>query len=414
MDVKFRRYDPERDHDAVCRIWKEVGWLKDEEQAKQAFELFLEANRGHVVELQGEAECAAFSAPGDLRYLDVDLPFAAITGVTTGRVARKQGLAGRLTAQRIAADVAEGALVSALGIFEQGFYDRLGFGNGGYEHWLQFDPAQLQVDARHRVPRRITAEDWEAVHAARLARRTSHGRINLHPPKLTQAEMRWAKHGFGLGYFDGDDGELTHYLWINHSDREHGPYNVWWVAYRTGEEFLELLALLKSLGDQVRMVSLQEPPGIQLQDFLKQPFRFRQLTEKSKYENRMSATSYWQARINDVPACLARTRLPVAEAVRFNLVLIDPIELFLEPERPWRGVSGEYVVTLGSDSGAQRGRDPALPTLRASVNAFTRLWLGVRPATGLAITTDLAGPGELLAQLERVLCLPSPKPDWDF
>lgn len=414
MESEFRPYDAERDLEAVRRIWMEVGWLKDEEKAKQAFDLFLEANRGHVAELRGRAECVALSAPGSLKYLDAELPFAAITGVTTSRVARKQGLAGRLTAQRIAADVAEGALVSALGIFEQGFYDRLGFGNGGYEHWLQFDPAQLRVDVRHRAPRRITADDWEAVHAARLARRTCHGRINLHPPTLTQAEMLWTTHGFGLGYFDGDDGELTHYLWFSHGDREHGPYNVWWQAYRTGQQFLELLALLRSLGDQVRMVSLREPPGIQLQDFLKQPFRFRQLTEKSKYENRMSAASYWQARINDVPACLARTHLPVADTVRFNLLLTDPLERFLEPERPWRGVSGEYIVSLGPDSGAERGRDASLPTLRASVNAFTRLWLGVRPATGLAISTDLAGPQELLEPLDWALCLPSPKPDWDF
>jgi hypothetical protein len=48
------------------------------------------------------------------------------------------------------------------------------------------------------------------------------------------------------------------------------------------------------------------------------------------------------------------------------------------------------------------------------VNAFSRLWLGVRPASGLAVTDDLAGPSALLEQLDRVLLLPEPKPDWDF
>jgi hypothetical protein len=48
------------------------------------------------------------------------------------------------------------------------------------------------------------------------------------------------------------------------------------------------------------------------------------------------------------------------------------------------------------------------------VGAFTRLWLGVRPASGLAITDDLCAPPALLDQLDRVLRLPEPKPDWDF
>ena len=100
-------------------------------------------------------------------------------------------------------------------------------------------------------------------------------------------------------------------------------------------------------------------------------------------------------------------------AVRFNLCLDDPIERYLNGGT-WRGVGGDYVVTLGGESHAAPGGEVALPTLAASVGAFTRLWLGVRPATGLAVTDDLAGPPDLLAQLDRVLCLPEPKPDWDF
>ena len=72
------------------------------------------------------------------------------------------------------------------------------------------------------------------------------------------------------------------------------------------------------------------------------------------------------------------------------------------------------MVTLGPASGAEPGLDPALPTLTASVGAFTRMWLGVRPASGLAVTDDLAGPPELLEALDWALRLPQPKPDWDF
>ncbi|MCD4739187.1 MAG: hypothetical protein K8R89_08010, partial [Anaerolineae bacterium] len=179
------------------------------------------------------------------------------------------------------------------------------------------------------------------------------------------------------------------------------------------EQFLELLALVKSLGDQVRLVRMREPSGIQLQDFLQQPFRFRQLTEKSQYENRMSSSAYWQVRMNDIPACLAQTHLR-GETVRFNLCLADPIERYLPADASWRGVTGEYVITLGTESEAARGSEATLPTLTASVNAFTRLWLGTRPATGLAVTTNLEGPPELLEQLDVTLCLPSPKTDWDF
>ena len=46
--------------------------------------------------------------------------------------------------------------------------------------------------------------------------------------------------------------------------------------------------------------------------------------------------------------------------------------------------------------------------------AFTRLWLGVRPATGLAITDDLHGPDDLLDALDERLRLPEPVADWAF
>jgi hypothetical protein len=69
---------------------------------------------------------------------------------------------------------------------------------------------------------------------------------------------------------------------------------------------------------------------------------------------------------------------------------------------------------LGEYSSARRGTEAGLPTLRATVNAFTRLWLGVRPASGLAVTDQLDGPADLLARLDRLLRLPVPCPDWDY
>jgi hypothetical protein len=110
---------------------------------------------------------------------------------------------------------------------------------------------------------------------------------------------------------------------------------------------------------------------------------------------------------------LAGTHLPWGE-VRFNLSLTDPVEGYLEGESRWRGCGGEYVVTLGQQSSAVAGSDPSLPTLTTTVNAFTRLWLGVLPASSLAVTDELTAPPDLLRQLDEVLRLPLPRPDWGF
>ena len=333
--------------------------------------------------------------------------------MTTSRIARKQGLAGRLTAIAIARDAAEGALVSALGMFEQGYYDRLGFGTGSYVHEICFDPADLLVEVKPRVPRRITKDDWEAVHASRLARLRGHGAVNMTSPMVTHGEMVGDKDAFGLGYYDGPNGELTHFLGIKPRGGEHGPYKVGLAIWQTGEQFLELMAVLKSLGDQVHLVRMDEPPGIQLQDLLRWPIKKRNVTKGSEFEVTIKAGAYWQARILDLPGCMARTHLPRGE-MRFNLRLTDPIETLLDDAAPWHGIGGDYVVTLGSDSSAVTGTDPSLPTLSASVGAFTRMWLGVQPATGLAITDRLSGPPDLIRALDHALRLPTPYLGWDI
>jgi len=413
--VEFREYNADRDKDAVHRIWLETGWLEKDNKAQvEGMDLFISAGKALVADIGGEAECLVLTMPGTIRHLKDDLPLSGVTGVTTSRIARKQRLAAKLTAIAVAQDAADGALVSGLGMFEQGYYDRLGYGTGGYEHWISFDPSRLSVDTAPRVPRRITLDDWKLAHSARLSRKRGHGSCNLTPPELTRAEMLWAKNGFGLGYTDSEGGKLSHHLWCDAKDGgEHGPYTVGWMAYETREQFLELLALLKSQGDQVLSIRMREPAGIQLQDLITQPFRHYDLTEKGKYEARASAYAYWQMRICDLAGCIGRTRLPFGEA-RFNLKLTDPIEGLLDEDAPWRGCAGDYVVTLGESSGAEAGHDDSLPTMSASVNAFTRLWLGVRPASSLQFTDDLDAPPDLLETLDSVLRLPPPHPDWDF
>jgi hypothetical protein len=411
MTMNYRIYDPTHDHDTVLRIWRETGWVHP--GTESSMDLSLAAGRTLVADVHGEAECLVNNVPGTIRYLDQDLFFVAVAAVTTSRLARKQGLARRLTAQAVALDAAEGALVAGLGMFEQGFYNQLGFGTGPYEHIVAFDPTQLNVRVEPRVPRRLTSADWALVHASRLARARGHGSINVPAPEITHGEMLRADNGFGLGYCDGPAGELTHHFWCMPQAVEHGPYFVAWMTYRTREQFLELIALLRSLGDQVRLVRMHEPPEVQMQDLLLHPLRDRAVTRGSEFEAGIRAVAYWQVRICDLPGCLAQTHLPAGE-VRFNLHLTDPIAASLEEGGPWRGVAGDYVVTLGPASGAEKGTDARLPTLKASVGAFSRMWLGVRPASGLAYTDDLAGPAELLAQLDAVLRLPEPRLGWEI
>jgi hypothetical protein len=411
----LRAYEHERDREAAHRVWLEVGWI-DKDQTEIA-DIFYQSGGAMVAEVSGAAECLVLTAPGCMRYLQEDLPMFGVTGVTTSRIVRKQGLASRLTARAVAEEAAKGALVGCLSMFEQGYYNQLGFGTGGYERWVGFDPARLRIPVQARVPARLSEDNWKAIHAARLARMRSHGGCCLNSPGITRAELKWMKHGFGLGYLaadaDADAAEISHHVWLTTRDGESGPYTVQWMSYRSWDQFLELMALIRTFGDQIHLVRMNEPPGIQLQDLMEQPFKQRRISEKSKYDVRAHSSAYWQARICDLQGCLANTHLRCAE-LRFNLALHDPIPRLLDESAPWYGIGGEYVVSLGRDSSAEPGRDERLPTLSASVGAFTRLWLGVLSATGLSVTDELAGPKELLDELDWAFGLPKPRLDWEF
>ena len=404
----IRRYDHQRDRAAMMRVHREVGWLGKEEEKERQFDIFFQAGRGFVAEVAGAAECGVLMADGRLRYRTRDLPFAAVAAVTTSRVARRQGLAGRTTATALADAALRGDAVAGLSMFDQGFYNLLGFGTLGYEQSVTFDPATLRVPVRARAPERITVEDAAAAHDCRLRRLRPHGGVNLLHPGVTRAAMGEAENGFGLGYRSGE--RITHYFWAEAKD-EGGPYSVWWLAYESGGQLLELLGLLHDLSDQVQHVWLREPPQIQLQDLLQRPYRNREHTRRAQHEHHMLADAGCQVRILDLAACIAAVE--ARSELAFNLELQDPVARFL-PQDGWRGVVGEYRVRLGAASGVEPGSDPALPTLRAGVGAFSRVWLGARPAVSAALTDDLSGPPELLAAIDDALALPAPHFDWGF
>ena len=406
-------YDHGRDFDAVKRILYEVGWLEDEDDAN-AFELEARASRGFVFPMEGQAESAVFTVPGSLRHGDADLEMTAVTGVVTSRVARKLGAATRLTARALAVGADAGSEVAALTMFDQGYYERLGFGTGAYENRITFDPATLRVDRSFRPPTRLTAENWRDIYQAMHARQRGHGSIVLNADGGLQAELSSYKAAktIGLGYYDGADDTLSHFF-LGETSGENGPYRIRWYAYQSTEQLTELLALMRSLGDQVYSVAMEEPPGIQFQDLLRQPGRNRNISEGSRHAGAHITRANEQFRILNVPKCLAKTHLD-AERVTFNLKLSDPVAEHLQAGTPWRGVAGDYVVTLGEDCSAEQGLSTGLPTLQASVGAFSRLWLGVRSASSLAVTDDLLGDDALLGKLDRALRLPQPHFDWPF
>ena len=406
--MEISSYDSERDFDAVVRIWREVAWIDSDSQAK-AMEYFLDGTDCYVALIDGSAECAVMMTPGNIRYQDVDLPLSIVSGVTTSLVGRKLGLASGLTAHAVGEAGKAGAAVSILGMFEQGFYDQFGFGSGSYEHHIRFDPASLQVDIPYRPPVRITIDDWEEVAAAFADRHRRHGGTTAHPPGFIRAEMMWTDKPFGLGY-RSEAGELTHFVW-GRTKGESGPYRVDMLSYQTPQQLLELFKLVSVLGDQVRSISITEPSGIQLQDLVQHVVRQEIATAKSDHAFRHVSGTWWQLRIMDLPACVA-ARSYQGPPVRFVAEITDPLGAMLE--RDWTGVGGSYVVTIGEESTAEPGTEAGLPVLAASVNAFSRAWFGVRPPSSLAVTDDLHGSPELLADLDRALALPQPHPDMFF
>ena len=407
----YRTYDQDKDIEAARRIWREVQWLDDSTEEK-LLDAFLRDGRALVADLHGSAECLVTANPGKIKYLNEELSLSVVTSVTTSRIARKQGLAKKLTARIIAEEAEAGAIVSTLGIFEQGFYDQLGYGSGSYEHWMSFDPADITIKRIIRPPVRLGSDDWKQIHSALQSRKTQHGGVTLLPVGLVEAELKWMKKGFGLGYTHGSKGELTHFFWGT-SKGEQGPLVISDLVFQTTEQFIELMALIKSLGDQIRLVKMREPAGIQLQDLIRNPFRSRIVTEKSKFEYVNRASAYWQTRICNLAACIEATHLN-SRSIIFNLDLSDPLEELLDPEMTWQGCAGKFTIELGQTSKATDGFDKALPTLVADIGTFTRLWLGVRPASGLLATGNLSGPEKLILDLDEVLCLPNPHPDWDY
>ncbi len=417
-NIEIRDFDMDKDMTALQRIWREIGW-SDSERVDQAMTTFYSEGSCSVAVIKGTAqdrpvgsdsvECAVHAISGTKRLEETDLPLCVIAAVTTSRVARGLSLAQKLTARELAKARDRGAAVAVLGMFDQGFYDKVGFGTGAYMNEFRFDPSTLKVDLQPRAPKRLSPDDFESMLAALIARPRLHGAVVIQHPKCLQAELAM-EDGFGLGYYTND--RLTHFVWMVPKG-EHGPYKVKWMGYEDGHGLLELLALLKSLGDQVYSVHMVEPPHVQLQSMLKRPFRGQAIAEEGNYSAEQNTCAWYQLRVLDPAACVQALSYQGPE-LSFRLRLQDPLDSLLASDQGWQPISGSYEVTLGQHSSFVTATgESAQPVLSCSVNTFSRLIWGVAPASSLAISDGLQGPPELLTALDRVF-RPNPNPGWDF
>jgi len=407
VNIEIRDLDFEQDMASIRRIWREIGW-SDSERADQAMPAFFETGSSSVGVANGEVECAVQAQSGTMRLDNQALPLCVIAAVTTSRVARGLSLAQQLTARELAKGQKRGEAVAVLGMFDQGFYNKVGFGTGAYINEFRVDPNLFDISLKPRTPRRLGVDDSGAMLAALMARPPLHGNVVINQNACFRAELSM-EDGFGLGYYEGQ--RLTHFVWMK-PQGELGPYKVKWMGYEDGQGLLEILALLKSMGDQVYSIHMIEPPHLQLQSILKRPFRSQAIAEEGKYAAEQSAYAWYQLRILDIPACLSALSYNGPD-IAFRLNVQDPLDEMLARDPAWRPVGGSFDVTLGQHAAVKPAQDNSLPALTCTINTLSRLIWGVSPASSLAISDGLQAPAELLTELDRVFT-PNPNPGWDF
>ena len=409
----FRPYNSDSDHEAVCRIIRECGWPNPQrsKEFEEAYKNFLKSGSADVVEWNGQAETLVTTHKGSISMPGGELPLCAVTSVCVSQILRRSGAATRLTA-RVLADMAQECTVAALGIFDQGFYNKLGFGAFPYSYSVAVDPITLMVPGLKRRPVRLGFADAGRMLRNFLGRMPHHGQVQIPSEEFLAMGMHETENGLGIGFENGR-GELSHHLWMA-PEKDEDIYTVYWMVFNDLAGLIELLSFVKSLADQVKCIHFTEPSGIQIQDLLSRPFRMRESTEGGKYRNELTAESWHQARILNMEKTFSALKIPHGE-LSFELELFDPIDSYLADDGPWRGVGGLWSIHVGENgSEARKVSKTSTVPVRASVNALTRLVFGVQKASNLQFMDDFSAPDNLIRELDKKLCLPLPFMDWDF
>ncbi len=411
-------FDFDRDIESVLRTWSETGWWDNEDDQKERISEYFKANDGRTVVglIDGSAECAVHRALGTVRYDQSLLSLGCVTAVTTSRIARRRRLASRLTARTVAHLADEGCVVAMLGMFDQGFYDRFGFGTGPYENHAWIYPGALAIPADYRAPERLELDvDSEELHTAMTSRLDAHGGVVIGGERLTAAGMRVDGDIAIYGY--RTDGHISHFMAIV-TTGEHGPDRITQWAYQTREQCLELLRLIQEWGDQVDVLRLTEPVWLQLQDFIVDPgAQFRRTRGSQTGALRIEADAWWQARIVDLPACI-RAIHAVDDSFSVVVKVNDPVEAHLVDsgyDGDWNGVGGTWSLSFGATHTVERVTGDEPIDLETTVNSLTRWWLGVLPASTLLAMGEFACTAETAERMDSLTGhLPTPQPGWDF
>ncbi len=410
------RFDYDRDIDDILRMWSETGWFDGEDRQETQIRAFFQANDGRsvVAHLGGHTESVTHRTLGFMRYDQSEIHAGAITAVTTSRIARKLGFASRTTARSLAHLADEGAAIAVLGMFEQGFYDRFGFGVGPYEHEVHVYPGALRVPVPYRTPERFDIDsDLEELHAAMVSRHLHHGGLVVGGERSTSAGLQLDDEISLYGY--RTDGAISHFIAVA-SKGEHGPDRIVQWAYQTPDQCLELLRIVQEWGDQVDLIRFTEPAWMQAQDLIVNPGREFRRTTGSKAENEIEADAWWQIRVLDLDACV-RAIQPIEEPFSLVVELDDPIDRHLVDsgyEGTWQSLTGPWRIDFAEVNSATRYEGGDSVAVRTTVNAFSRWWLGVVPASTLATFGEIEAAPEVIEVLDALTGhLPRPQLGWD-
>jgi len=403
----MRPYVHDEDFDSVLALWNELNWLIECGNRREGLAAFLRDARGLVEEIDGRIEGHVTFRDGHMHHEGRSLRFTSLSSCCVSPVNRLGGFGTRASAAGVADAAERGQAVAALGFFDQGFYDRIGFGTGCYDHRITVDPRTLKVPKLTRRPIRLGPDDLDRLYACRRKSYRRHGAVSFPTRADTEAELLWYPDNYYLG-FEDEAGELTHCLGARKRG-EAGPDVVRWLCWQTRDQLFELLAVFKSLGDSLYGIRLPDPPGVQLQDLVDRPFESSEKRAGGAFHQPTLGEAWEQWRILQPAQVFAGVR--AAGTLRFTVELTDPIAEHLG-DRPWTGLSGVWTVELGDECAMRRGGSG--PAVRASVGAFSRWWLGVLPATHLSLTDEFEASGALLEDLDRCWRPPRPRNDWEF
>ena len=115
---EIRPYESDRDRAAVHRVFRDCSWSgSDDDDKRNDIWLIQEHGRTLVGVIDDVPEAVVVTNSGSIRYVDRDLPLAAVSAVVVSRRARRQGLARSATVEALAQEAEAGAAVSLLGIF---------------------------------------------------------------------------------------------------------------------------------------------------------------------------------------------------------------------------------------------------------------------------------------------------------